>query len=322
MKDYVFNGYDLEAAKKLDAFLPDKLFDAHMHISEFPFYNKEYFGFKEYYEEMAPLLCGREVRCNALATPTDELKSAEGHLSTIGFFKDQLDQYPQNVGEILVKPEESAEEIERHLVHKNIKGLKCYHIYASRPDTFNADIEEYLPTPACEVANKHKLAVTLHMVKDKALADPENMRQIKKMAKAFPDMTLILAHAARSFAAWTAIETVAELCDLENVWYDFSGVCESPAMVQIINKIGVSRCMWGSDYNVSMSSGKAISLGDNFYWITGKDIESFVSKTPMRTWHTGTENMMAVRQAAQLTDLSSADVEKLFYDNAARLFGE
>ena len=41
----LFNKYDLEAAKKLDAFLPDKLFDAHMHISEFPFYGKDYFGF-------------------------------------------------------------------------------------------------------------------------------------------------------------------------------------------------------------------------------------------------------------------------------------
>lgn len=317
----LFNKYDLEAAKKLDAFLPDKLFDAHMHISEFPFYGKDYFGFKEYYEEMAPLLCGRRVRCNALATPTDELKGDEGHLSTISFFKKQLDEYPENVAEILVKPHETADEIESHLVHKNIRGLKCYHIYADRPDTFNSDIDEYLPTAACEVANKHKMAITLHMVKDAALADPENMRQIKAMAKAFPDMTLILAHAARSFAAWTAIETVAELKDFENVWYDFSGVCESPAMVQIINKIGISRCMWGSDYNVSMAEGKAISLGDNFYWINGNDLKNFVSKTPMRTWHTGTENMMAARQAAILTDLSSADIEKLFYGNAERIFG-
>ena len=318
----LFNKFDLEAAKKLDAFLPDRLFDAHMHISEFPFYGKEYFGFKEYYEEMAPLLCGRRVRCNALATPTDELKSYEGHLSTINFFKNQLDEYPENVAEILVKPHETADEIESHLVHKNIRGLKCYHIYADRPDTFNSDIDEYLPTAACEVANKHKMAITLHMVKDAALADTENMRQIKAMAKAFPDMTLILAHAARSFAAWTAIETVAELKDFENVWYDFSGVCESPAMVQIINKIGISRCMWGSDYNVSMAEGKAISLGDNFYWINGNDLKNFVSKTPMRTWHTGTENMMATRQAAILTDLSSADVEKLFYGNAERIFGK
>ena len=315
-----FNQYDVEAAKKLDAFLPDRLFDAHMHISEFPFYNKDYFGFKEYYEDMAPLFSGRTVRCNALATPTDELTTPEGHKSTLNFFKNQLDLYPENVGEILVKPEESAEEIESHLIHKNVKGLKCYHIYAKRSDTFNSDINEYLTDAAFAVASKHKMAITLHMVKDAALADPENMKQIKDFARRYPDATLILAHAARSFAAWTAIETVEELKSFENVWYDFSGVCESTGMMQILKKIGVSRCMWGSDYNVSLAAGKAISIGDSFYWINQKDIDSFVSKTTLHTWHVGTENMMATRQACQLLDLSAKDVEDIFYNNAARLF--
>jgi hypothetical protein len=29
--DYEYNSHDLEAAKKLDDFLPDRIFDAHMH---------------------------------------------------------------------------------------------------------------------------------------------------------------------------------------------------------------------------------------------------------------------------------------------------
>ena len=321
MKSTPYNTHDLEAIKKLNAFLPDTIFDAHMHISEFPFYGKDYFGFKEYYDDMAPIFLNRRVRCNALATPTDELKTSAGHLSTLNFFKEQLDLYPENVGEILVKPEESADEIENHLIHPNIRGLKCYHIYADRADTFNADINEYLPSAACEVANKHGLAITLHMVKDGALADPENMRQIKAISKSFPNMTLILAHAARAFASWTAVETVDELKNYENIWFDFSGICESPAMIRILKKAGVSRCMWGSDYNVCTAEGKAISLGDNFYWITARDIENFISKTPIRTWHTGIENLMAVRQAGIIAELTEKDTENLFYGNAARLFG-
>ena len=317
----VFNQYDLEAAKKLDAFLPDKLYDAHMHISNYPFYGKDRFGFKEYYEDMAPLLCAREVRCHALATPTNELKTREGQMIDLAFFKEQLDAYPQNTAAILIKPHESAEEIESHIIHKNVKGLKCYHIFADREDTFNADLHEYLPESAFEVANKHKMSITLHMVKDYALADPSNMKAIKEMTKKYPDATLILAHGARSFACWTAIETVDELVSHENVWFDFSGICESPSMVQIMKKVGVSRCMWGSDYNVSMAAGKAISLGENFYWILDRDLKNLVSKTPIRSWHAGTENMMANRQAAQLLDLTPKDIEDLFYNNAARLFG-
>ena len=91
-------------------------------------------------------------------------------------------------------------------------------------------------------------------------------------------------------------------------------------MMQILKKIGVTRCMWGSDYNVSMAEGKAISIGDSFYWINRKDIESFESKTTLHTWHVGTENLMAVRQACQLLDIKGKEVEDLFYNNAARLF--
>ncbi len=33
MKKSIYNKQDVEAAKIIDAFLPDKLFDAHMHIT-------------------------------------------------------------------------------------------------------------------------------------------------------------------------------------------------------------------------------------------------------------------------------------------------
>ena len=317
----IYNQYDLDAAKILDSFLPQEIFDSHMHISEFPFCGKDRFGFSEYYNDIAPLFSGRRIRCNALATPTAALKGEEGHLSTLSFFKRQLDEYTDNVGSILVKPGESLEEIESHIVHKNIRGFKCYHSYSGRPDTTNASIDEYLPEAALDLANRRKMTITIHMVKEHSLADPDNLNKIKNIAKRYPDLTLILAHAARAFAQWTAIETVGELSGYENVWYDFSAICESPAMMQIIKKIGVSRCMWGSDYNVCMLSGKPISIADSFYWIGQKDIESFLAKGNLHTWRVITENLMAVRQASQILDLTAKDVEDIFYNNAARLFG-
>ena len=320
MRDYIFNEHDIEAAKKLDAFLPDRLYDAHMHISLYPFYKKDYFGFNEYHEDMAPLLCGREVRCHALATPTDELKTKEGQTADLKFFCEQLDAYPQNTAAVLIKPEESYDEIESHIAHKNIKGFKCYHIYAKRPDTFNAELDEYLPEAAWEVASKHHMCITLHMVKDKALSDPDNLNYIRKMAKRYPDATLILAHAARSFAAWTGIEAVEKIADLENVYFDFSAVCESPAMQQIVKKAGVSRCLWGSDYPVCRGRGKAISLADSFYWIYENDLNAFSSKTTLNHWLIALENLYAVKEMATLADLSRSDVEDIFFNNAMRLW--
>ena len=114
---------------------------------------------------------------------------------------------------------------------------------ATAEQTWNWPIGAYLPESAWEVANKRKLFITLHMVKDKALADPENADYICQMAQAYPDATLILAHAARSFASWTAVESVARFAKYDNVWFDFSGICESPAMFQILRKVGIENLM-------------------------------------------------------------------------------
>jgi glutamate-1-semialdehyde 2,1-aminomutase len=238
----------------------------------------------------------------------------------VDFLVQNLEQYPEDVGEIMVMPWDSAEDIEKQLVHSRIRGLKCYHIYADRDKTFDAYIGEYLPESAWEVANKHKMPITLHMVRDQAQADPGNLEYIKTMAKKYPDTVLILAHVARAFAAWTAFGTVDELVPFENVWFDFSGVCESPAMTWTLKKVGAKRCMWGSDYTVSMNAGKCIALGDAFYWIGEKDLPNFSSITTLHNWHAGTENLMAVRQATEILELPRGDIEDLFYNTAASLF--
>lgn len=314
------NEKDLEAIKILDGFLPDRIFDAHMHLSNYRFGADDYFGFEEYYRDVKDYFGNRQVRCMALATPTAEQKCKDKHISSIKFLGEQLDGYPECVGAILVKPEESAEEISSHLIHKSIRGLKCYHIYSKRSDTFNADIHEYLPESALEVANSRSMTVTLHMVKDAALADRENMRQIKDISKRYSNMRLVLAHAARSFASWTAIESVTELMPYENIFFDFSGICESPAMIRILKKFGVSRCMWGSDYNVSKMLGKAVSLGDGFYWMDKDDVAAIDKKASVRARHVGTENLMAVREAAIISELTPREIEELFYGTACKVF--
>ncbi len=320
MKDYIYNEYDREAAKILDDFLPQRMFDAHMHISHIPSCGRRTLEFGTYYKDMRTLTGGRELRCNGIVMPTDELKCPEVHEASLANLCAELDRHPECVGECLVMPGDSAEAIEKMLVHPRIRGLKCYHFYATTQPTFQAAIGDYLPETAWEAAQVHGLCITLHMVRDRALADEGNLRYIREMAARYPDVVLILAHAARSFAAWTAVETVERLKDCENVWFDFAAVCESPSMIQILKKIGAGRCMWGTDYPICMFAGKAISLADTFYWIGEKELQSFSSATTLHSWHVGTESLMAIRQACMLAELTPSDVEDLFYNNAAALF--
>lgn len=272
---------------------------------------------------MSEILCRpKEIRLNIIPNPDPAMKDESNGMlkASDDFILNELSKDPKNVAEIIVLADESYDHLEKRLVHPNIKGFKCYHVYSSREDTFNAGIGEYLPESVWEIANHRKMCITLHMVKDRALADEENLKYICEMAKKYKDATLILAHAARSFASWTAIENVEKIAHLENVWFDFSAICESAAMFQIMRKAGVERCMWGSDFPICVHRGKAISFADVFYWILEKDIEAFTSKTTLKNWLYATENLMATRQACILAELSESQVEDLFYNNAARLF--
>ncbi len=319
--DHVYSKYDLEAAKILDAFLPNRIFDSHMHVSHLPSFNRPQLCFADYENDMRPLIGNRKLRANGIVMPIkDHLITDEERKISATFLADQFQQFSDNVGEIMVLPTDTVEDIERQLIHPHIRGLKCYHVYANRPDTFNAGIEEYLPESAWEISNAKGLPITLHIVRMHALADEKNLRYIQTMAKRYPNAVLILAHAARAFAAWTGIETVDQLVGYDNVFFDFAGVCESPAMIKIIKSFGVKRCMWGTDWAISMLAGKCISLGDTFYWITQKDLRQFEAPTEYHSWLVGTENLMATRQACMLCDLKEDAIEDLFYNTATSVF--
>ena len=329
-KELIYQPSDLEAVKILSDFIPEKVVDMHAHLLDtdhLPAMNgrvpeRLILNLEQYRKEMSPLLASpKELLLNIIAFPDKAMaeKNSESKAKCDKFIIEQLEKDPKCRGEIIVTPEDTVEDIEKRLIHTGIKGFKCYHLTANREVTWNASIGEYLPESAWEVANKRKMYITLHMVKDYALSDPDNLNYIRAMAKKYPDAVLILAHAARSFASWTGVEAVEKVADLENVWFDFSAVCESPAMIQIIKKAGISRCMWGSDYPISRARGKAISLADTFYWIYQRDLDNFSSKTKINNWIIGIENLFAVRQAAIISELGRKDVEDLFYNNAITL---
>ncbi len=329
MHSYItYNEFDKRAIKMLEGFLPDKIFDSHAHLFDkkflpnIPFPENDVGDLDAYKNAVSASLCNpKTLRLNIIVFPEETMfnKESENRDKSDKFIVEQLLKDPSNVAEIAVIPTDSVEEIEKRLTHPQIRGFKCYHTMSGKDKTFDLDISEYLPEAAFEVANKHKMCITLHMVKDKALSDESNLKYICEMARKYPDATLILAHAARSFAAWTAIESVSKIAHLDNVWYDFSGICESPAAFKIMQKAGVEKCMWGSDYPISNSHGKCISVGDTSHWFYSADCKN-APGVPESFCLIGLENLLAVRQACLLADLSEDKIEDLFYNNAARLW--
>ena len=321
-KDIILTNRDIAALSTLDFFLPERIFDAHAHVfssSHLPSthrYGEENVADLEiYFLNMTPLLLNpRELRVNLITYPDSSMADiSSGNLDRADeFLIEQLNKSDSNVGEIMVVPGESVYDIEKRLSHPRIRGLKCYFNMSKRQEHGDESPEEYLPESAWLVADKHRLAITLHLGKERALSAPENLSYIKCMAEKYRNAKLILAHSARAFSARTAIDSVENLRKYENVWFDFSAICESPSIMKIIKTVGVGRCMWGSDYPTNTFLGKAISYADKFAWLDGTVLDG--------AWNLGVENLMAMKEAADILELSRADVEDIFYNNAVRLF--
>jgi glutamate-1-semialdehyde 2,1-aminomutase len=193
-------------------------------------------------------------------------------------------------------------------------AIKCYCYGKDAPKHGNLAIGEFLPEAAWVVSQQTGKPIILHMQKDRALSDPENLHYIQTMCRRYPDAKLILAHCARGFAAWTVLESIRSLAGLENVWYDFAAVCEDSPMAACIMQTAGKRVLWGSDYPICMHRGRAVSWGMGYSWILDEllpDGEGCILAA---------ENLLALRRAASLLDLDATQVQDIFYNNAAELF--
>ena len=85
----VYNRYDLEAAKILNDFLPDKLFDAHAHLYDASFVSgmangggafsiRDRCEVSHYIEDMRPLLGDRKITLNIVTTPDAPMLDPDG----------------------------------------------------------------------------------------------------------------------------------------------------------------------------------------------------------------------------------------------------
>lgn len=224
---------------------------------------------------------------------------------------------PCKKGLLLVAADSPPDEATALLAHPLAAGFKPY--IALNPGLESeAEIASYLPEWALEAAHRRGLAVTLHLAKRRALADPGNLAGIARIAKAYPGLRLILAHAGAGFNMYNTIEGAKGLVRAENIFFDLSAISEPPAVTALLKAFGHTRLMWGSDYPVSLRKGRFITLGNTLYTVQRT---TAATALPQGAAQLGLETLRAVLYALDDAGLGDAAVEDVFYGNAARLLG-
>jgi len=275
-KQCFFNEYDLKYIQDLSEFLPEKIFDIHAHIyrvadlnisepSNIPVGPAEV-SIDIWQKHLTTLLNRKEIS-GGLFFPYPVANCNVKNKNTYLVSQLESAKEPSSRGLVLVSPDISPDELKELLNYPKIIGMKPYHVFSSEQPTWESSMRGYFPEWQWELADKHGCIVVLHLVKRNAIADPENIREIRDMCTRYPNIRLILAHAARSFHTPHAKEGITQLRGLENVWFDTSAVCEPEAFMVILREFGPEKLLWGSDFPVSLIRGKSVSLGDGFVWL-------------------------------------------------------
>lgn len=219
---------------------------------------------------------------------------------------------------MMIQPQDDPAQVEAAVTADSFAGFKVYHVYAGTPDTFESPTETFLPEWAWELADRRGLAIMLHIVRARALADEANQAYIRDHCLRYPGARLILAHAARGFCGAHTVAGIASLRGLDNVYFDTSAVCEAAPLEAILREFGTRRLLFGTDFPVSEMLGRAVSIGDGFAWLYENNFDWKSSRFAQPVL-VGLESVLAVQQACRTMRLRDGDVECIFGGNARQM---
>lgn len=312
-------------ALSLADFVPSRVYDFHAHLYDQSHFSKE--GWRN-------VLSMKRIDCSdwraSLKGPAFHGKQVSGLFFGLvrrdsiepemnGFIRAQVDAMDDPLSHCLrvVTPRCDPASVAGALGSGRFKGIKVYHCYAERENTFNAEIPEYAPEWMWELVNEVGGVVLLHLVLPRAVSDERNQRDIRYFCQKYPRLKLVLAHAARCFSHRHK-DGMARVAELPNVYVDTSAVCESASLLEALRRFGPERVLYGSDFFISQLRGRCVSIGDSFHWLYADESKNEESQ---KATLVGLESLLALREAVTDFGGTRRDVEAIFWNNAVRCLG-
>jgi glutamate-1-semialdehyde 2,1-aminomutase len=316
---------------ELNDFLPEKIFDAHIHISP----PEGFLPGKPFscggvpinsytYEELAADLKiaypGRhtEAMCFGFPYPSLDLERNNAYVGGGGDFRKF---FPLR---LLDPQRDTADKVNADIDRYGFLGLKPYPDYARPNDIANAEIPEMLPDWAMAIAHERRLIVMLHIPRSKRLEDPLNRRQIRELCARWPGAKIIIAHVGRAYYLRGVTGFLDDLLEFPNLYFDVAMVQHWEVIAYLFRQVPIGKVLFGSDIPISLAQGKAVEINHQYTYVTPRPWELALCDEKKKLQFTSflNEELRAIRQAVTAANLSRSDVSALFYDNARALVDE
>lgn len=206
-------------------------------------------------KDLKPILDGNGIDGTVLVQTLPNQADTE-------FMLDLADQHPfilGVVGWVDLKDVDAPAQIARLARHSKLKGLRP--MLQSLPD------DDWIDDPALQPAIA---AMRQHQLTFDALVLPRHLPGLTRFARRFPELPIVIDHAAKPFIAAQVLEPwrtqMNDLAALPNVHCKLSGLLTeagsntdvtslAPYMQAVLSAFSPQRLMWGSDWPVLRLAG-------------------------------------------------------------------
>lgn len=229
--------------------------------------------------------------------------------------------WPRRYPLLVATPSESAEKLRQALLGGRFYGIKVAvnledHAYAT--DRVTHVFSEAQRT----VANELGLMVMLHVPRPRRLADPDNVSDIQWISRECPEAKIILAHLGRSYCSWVIKDSIHELKNLDNVYWDVSYV-QNPMVYEILfENVDSRRVLFGTDQPMADWRGRRVCVNNQWVDVT-RDRYSWAAfrreGLEIEATFIAYEIIRALREGAERAGLSKAQLAAIFFENGMRL---
>ena len=108
---------------------------------------------------------------------------------------------------------------------------------------------------------------------------------------------------------------------MPNIWYDLSAVTTMPPFLTLFREEDLKRIFYGSDgVDSAFFHGKYVPFGRYWYQVEPNEEQFSFAHTDARPVLCIYEQIMAMKQAAEIAGLSKDDIEGIFWRNAIEAF--
>lgn len=246
--------------------LPRRIVDMHLHISDPALIGRRLDAAEDWAAECCDAMPIEDYRQYAAAFyPDSELilhalppvSRGIDHAACNAYLARLLREKKLDYALMVVRPDWSAEFVERQLVEGGFLGFKPYPDLVSGKKGSDIAIFAYMAPHQLEVLNRHKGILTLHIPRAGRLPDENNLRELKELRDRYPDIHIIIAHVGRSYAVDTIERGLAGLGSyVNNFTYDLAAVLNPAVLDRVFSRIDLDKIYYGTDLPVFLWHGK------------------------------------------------------------------